>query len=45
MKSNAFIFKFINFFFLLFTKQPGTVSGMDYGLERLVDPNQEEVKR
>ncbi|TSK14691.1 Regulator of G-protein signaling 9 [Bagarius yarrelli] len=22
---------------------PGTVSGMDYGLERLVDPNQEEI--
>uniref|UniRef100_A0AAY5EDM6 Regulator of G protein signaling 9b n=1 Tax=Electrophorus electricus TaxID=8005 RepID=A0AAY5EDM6_ELEEL len=24
---------------------PGTTSGMDYGLERLVDPNQEEVRR
>uniref|UniRef100_A0AAY5EJF6 RGS domain-containing protein n=1 Tax=Electrophorus electricus TaxID=8005 RepID=A0AAY5EJF6_ELEEL len=23
---------------------PGTTSGMDYGLERLVDPNQEEVR-
>lgn len=34
-----------NFFVLLFTKQPGTVSGMDYGLERLVDSNQEEVKK
>lgn len=41
MKSNGLFI----YLFLLFTKQPGTVSGMDYGLERLVDPNQEEVKR
>lgn len=33
------------FVYFISTKQPGTVSGMDYGLERVVDPNQEEVKR
>ncbi|KAL6475269.1 hypothetical protein MHYP_G00163090 [Metynnis hypsauchen] len=28
----------------LFIEQPGTISGMDCGLERMVDPNQEEKK-
>lgn len=34
----------VNIMWLSLSSQPGTHSAMDYGMDRLIDPNTEEVK-